>query len=198
LDNRSFAYFNTAINDWAVESGAYKVCVGASSADIRLEEIVQVSGDGSEALLGNLRERAPVYYHLPNGTFEVKETEFEAVYGKALPPAKHLPGEPFTLNSRLDEVQITFVGRKLRQRVLAGLDKMFGNGQVNDMELMMRTTVMESPLRSLLMFSGGQLTKRQLEGLIAAINMDAQAKGFFGKKIAILKSLRLVKEGSDN
>ena len=37
LDSRSFAYFNTEINDWFVESGEYAILVGSSSRDIRLE-----------------------------------------------------------------------------------------------------------------------------------------------------------------
>jgi beta-glucosidase len=197
LDTRSFAYYNTAINDWAVESGAYTVCVGASSIDIRLAGIVQTVGDGKEALLRDLRERAPVYYHLPNKTLEVDDTAFEAVYGRNLPPTKRSPGEPLTPNSRLDEVQITFVGRKMRKNVLAELDKMFGDGKDKNMELMMRATVMDSPLRSLIMFSQGQMSKKQLEGLLSAMNMEAGAKGFFGKKIAILKSIRLIKESGD-
>jgi hypothetical protein len=67
----------------------------------------------------------------------------------------------------------SFIGRKLRQGALAALDKMFGAGQNTDLELMMRASVMESPLRSLIMFSRGTLSKKQLTGLLAAINLDA-------------------------
>ena len=35
LDDRAFAFWNTATNDWSVESGEYKILVGASSEDIR-------------------------------------------------------------------------------------------------------------------------------------------------------------------
>lgn len=36
LNKRSFAYYETKISDWYVESGEYEVLVGASSSDIRL------------------------------------------------------------------------------------------------------------------------------------------------------------------
>ncbi|MDR1785148.1 MAG: glycoside hydrolase family 3 C-terminal domain-containing protein [Spirochaetaceae bacterium] len=183
LDTRSFAYYNTAIQDWAVESGEYTISVGASIADIRLTQTVRVSGDGKEALLSDMRERAPTYYHLPHETLAISDDEFEAIYGKNLPPSKRLPEEPFTLNSRLNEVQGTFIGRKLRQGALAALDKMFGAGQNTDLELMMRASVMESPLRSLIMFSRGTLSKKQLTGLLAAINLETRIKRFFEKKI---------------
>jgi hypothetical protein len=77
---------------------------------------------------------------------------------------------------------------------LSELDKMFGKGKDKSMELMMRSTVIESPLRRLLLFSQGQMSKKQLESLLVAINMEDEAKGFFRKKIAILKSIRWIKE----
>ncbi len=36
LDFRSFAYYNTCLHRWHVESGVYNILIGASSADIRL------------------------------------------------------------------------------------------------------------------------------------------------------------------
>lgn len=38
LDERSFAYYNINLHEWCVESGEYKVLIGASSQDIRLEQ----------------------------------------------------------------------------------------------------------------------------------------------------------------
>ncbi len=43
LDKRSFAYWNQEIHDWHVETGLFKVEIGQSSRDIRLEETVQVN-----------------------------------------------------------------------------------------------------------------------------------------------------------
>lgn len=42
LDKRAFAYYNTEIDDWYVESGDYEILIGASSRDIRLVETVKV------------------------------------------------------------------------------------------------------------------------------------------------------------
>ena len=36
MDFRSFAYYNTCLHRWQVESGVYNILIGASSADIRL------------------------------------------------------------------------------------------------------------------------------------------------------------------
>jgi beta-glucosidase len=42
LDKRAFAYYNTVIKDWHVESGDFEILVGASSKDIKLQETVYV------------------------------------------------------------------------------------------------------------------------------------------------------------
>ncbi len=42
LGKRAFAYWNTQIHDWHVESGKFRILVGKSSRDIQLEETVTV------------------------------------------------------------------------------------------------------------------------------------------------------------
>jgi beta-glucosidase len=42
LDKRAFAYWNTQIHDWHVETGAFGIQIGASSRDILLEQDVRV------------------------------------------------------------------------------------------------------------------------------------------------------------
>lgn len=44
LGERDFAYFNMQISDFYVESGDFRICVGSSSRDIRLEDTVYVEG----------------------------------------------------------------------------------------------------------------------------------------------------------
>lgn len=44
LDGRAFAYYSTEISDWYVPSGDYRIQIGASSRDLRLEKTVHVEG----------------------------------------------------------------------------------------------------------------------------------------------------------
>ncbi len=44
LDRRAFAYYETSLPGWHVENGEYRILAGASSRDIRLEGIVEVTG----------------------------------------------------------------------------------------------------------------------------------------------------------
>ncbi|PNR96217.1 glycoside hydrolase family 3 C-terminal domain-containing protein [Petrotoga sp. 9PWA.NaAc.5.4] len=43
LDKRAFAYYNTEIKDWHVESGEFEILVGRSSKDIELKETVKLN-----------------------------------------------------------------------------------------------------------------------------------------------------------
>ena len=45
LNRDAFAYYSTAVNDWHVESGHYKILVGSSSRDIRLSGIIKINTD---------------------------------------------------------------------------------------------------------------------------------------------------------
>ncbi|MFD1885308.1 glycoside hydrolase family 3 C-terminal domain-containing protein [Paenibacillus wenxiniae] len=42
LDKRAFAYYDTELHDWHVESGEYELRIGASSRDIRLQQTIEV------------------------------------------------------------------------------------------------------------------------------------------------------------
>ncbi|WP_150275076.1 glycoside hydrolase family 3 C-terminal domain-containing protein [Paenibacillus tepidiphilus] len=53
LDKRSFAYYNTALGDWHVESGVFRIAAGASSRDIRL----------STELVVESQTKLPVRFH---------------------------------------------------------------------------------------------------------------------------------------
>lgn len=42
LNKRSFAWYNTKVNDWYAESGTYEILIGSSSRDIRLTKTVEL------------------------------------------------------------------------------------------------------------------------------------------------------------
>ena len=45
LTDKDFAYYNTCLHDWHLESGRYQVLIGASCADIRLQDQIIVYYD---------------------------------------------------------------------------------------------------------------------------------------------------------
>ncbi|MDR2101613.1 MAG: glycoside hydrolase family 3 C-terminal domain-containing protein [Treponema sp.] len=174
LDARSFAYYNTPAGAWAVEGGDYLIQIGASSRDIRLERVLPVEGDGKEELLAYLKDRAPSYYSLPSGRLEIPDADFEALYGKPLPPRDGGPGDPFTINSTLSEITEYPAGKQLYDQISAQMTLMLGEDN-KDVKQMIAVMVHDMPLRGLAMFSQGHITPEQMEGLVALLNRERTA-----------------------
>jgi beta-glucosidase len=168
LDARAFSYYNTVVSDWAIESGAYTLLVGASSADIRLQAPVTVQGDGKESKLASLRAAAPDYFSLGAGKFCVSDASFVAVYGRALPPAERAPSEPFTVNSTLSEFKDTPVGGKLAAFIARGVQETFAGD--NDVSLIIDTMIADMPLRTLAMMGGDKFPPSAILALVDALN----------------------------
>ena len=82
LEKRAFAFYDTELGDWHVESGDFEILVGASSRDIRLCEKVAVTSD-VDAPCPDFRGTAPAYYTADLKNIPVEQ--FEAVYGSAMP-----------------------------------------------------------------------------------------------------------------
>ena len=179
LDTRSFAYYNVPAADWAVEGGVYQLLVGAASRDIRLQADIEVTGDGKEALLASQKQEAPIYFNLPQGTLEVPDADFIAVFGHPLPPAHRLPGEEYTINSTLGEIKDTSIGKNLYRQVIQQVSKSgMLSGDEDDapgesaemMSRMVEAMINDMPLRALLMLGGGSVSENQLLGMVDMMN----------------------------
>jgi beta-glucosidase len=181
LDTRSFAYYNVPDRTWALEGGSYGILVGTNSRDIRLRQSVTVIGDGREVSLAALQEKAPEYFALGNpkgpgtGSLTVSDASFQALYGRPLPPAARLPGEPFSINSTLGDIKDTPPGQALLQQIAAGLEKTFGAGD-NNIRPMIDRMLMDMPLRSLSMFNPEGMPPGALAGIVTALNGESVSK----------------------
>ncbi|GHV04193.1 glycosyl hydrolase [Spirochaetia bacterium] len=168
LDTRSFAYYNAPVADWAVEAGEYQILIGTSSADIRLSGTVTAEGDGQEAALASLKEKAPDYFALPRGELRISDAAFKALYGRELPRGPQ-PGDPFTVNNTLNDIKETPVGAALFKMVTANAAKSFGEGS-SDIMKMVEHMLGDMPLRALGMMSGGQMPPPVIEAVVDALN----------------------------
>ncbi|MBI9015209.1 MAG: glycoside hydrolase family 3 C-terminal domain-containing protein [Clostridiales bacterium] len=172
LNKRSFAYYNTTISDWHVDSGLYDVQIGSSSRDIRLSEGLTIEmNDGVS--VPNYKEIAPAYYKLTNDVYEVDEKQFEMLYGKKLPKRDKKKGDPYTELSTMIEVREKFVGRllfnKVKKQAMAMVES--DDSEVEEGNLaMLEAIIEEMPLRSLGMMGGDNLPKYFVDGLILILN----------------------------
>jgi beta-glucosidase len=166
LTSRDFAYYNLELADWHVESGPYLLRLSASSRDVRLEGRVEVEST-VQAPLPDLRKVTSGYYDLSNG-IQVSDAEFTALLGRPIPQRERRKGEPHTVSSTLGDIQDKFLGRQLLSIMRKQMLKFAGDDP--GMALMMEKMILDMPLRTLAMMSGGSLSIQVVEGLVELMN----------------------------
>jgi beta-glucosidase len=183
LDRRAFAYYDPTIHNWCVESGDFEILVGASSRDIRLSTTVKVESSQPKAPEVD-RDNLAVYYDFPAGA-AVSKQSFEALLGRPVPANEIAPGEPCTINTPMEDMQDSFVGRLLGSMMQRQISAMIGGDKESPNALLMESAIREGPLRLLMMFSDGAVTREMLDALLLMIN------GKFLKGLsALIRALR--------
>ena len=164
LDKRAFAYYNVNISDWHVESGEFKILVGASSRDIKLEATINVEST-VEAEIPDYKAVAPCYYGAD--IMNVSADEFKAVYGKELPPSERDKNAPFTVLNTIEDSQDSKWGGRIYRLLikLLGADTRAG------------AVATQLPIKNFISMSFGLFSPEMAEGLILIIHDDKLFKG---------------------
>jgi len=165
---QDFAYYSTLDRDWRLESGVVQLRVGAASRDVRLAVEVELLG---EQETDRDSEMLAACYHKPGYPFDADNMSFAALLGRSIPQAE--AARPFHHNSTLGEISGTWVGQKL----VAKARESFGGGSSGkgadiseSAQLMLDATIAHLPLRAMMLFSGGRLSRSRLNALIALMN----------------------------
>jgi len=164
LGKRAFAYYSVKKHDWQVQKGKYEIRVGASSRDIRLTSHVQFDGENPETLTPSEK----FYRHFPADA-DVPQAVFEGLLGRALPNNGPI-SRPYDLNTSIMDMQRSLVGRFLKRIIRRQINAMMGEEIHGPTRLMIEQMALESPLRVLVMFSGGALSRRMLNRLLMLAN----------------------------
>ncbi len=155
LEKRAFAFFNVLVNDWCVESGAFDILVGASSADIRLCGTVNVTA--KEIAVPDYRMLAPCYY--TGDVQNVSEQHFVAVLGRELPPTEKSKDRTLDLNDTFESSAHTKWGKRL----FALLTALIPAG-------MAQAIAVQTPFRDFISMSGGVFSEDMAGGLLRILN----------------------------
>jgi len=187
LDRRSFAYYNTDLGDWHVETGVFEILVGASSRDIRLSTTVQVESTQPSIPAAD-RKIPATYYDFP-GTTPISQQDFEALLGRPVPRNEVLRGEPYTINTPIGDMTGSFAGRGLGLFMRKQIGALIKGQEGSPIALLMQTMAREAPLRTMLMAEDGSVTREMLDGLLVMINGK-----FIRGLIEMVKAIRLKKK----
>ena len=179
LDSRAFAYYNVSISDWHVESGDFKILVGASSRDIRLEDTVNVTSANPDALIPDYSAVAPYYFNLAENkdATEIPTEQFEALYGQEIPENKPYVKGEFTIDSSVQDIKPSLVGNFIYTVLVAGVNIV---APTTENPEMLKHSIKDMPIRSFGGFTGGILSQMTMEGIVDMCN---GTKGGFGKII---------------
>jgi beta-glucosidase len=172
LSKRDFAHYDVTEADWVVESGAFDILIGASSRDIRLHEtiVLQSSFQGQHVQSEALAE----YRQLASNKGAISEQAFSALYGSNYEQIKRAAStKHYTMNSTLNDLQSTWIGKLLRKVSVGAALKMVVDDEPERQLVamkMMEEIVTNTPLRGMVTSSGGTLTLGMAEGLALLAN----------------------------
>ncbi|MDZ7843553.1 MAG: glycoside hydrolase family 3 C-terminal domain-containing protein [Anaerolineales bacterium] len=167
LDERAFAFYHTGSEDWQVESGLYRILLGSSSRDIRLQGEVQVESSSGFLPIPE-RDRLPAYVDFP-ADGRITSSDFEQLIGKPLPPQNYEEGEEYTLNTPITDMKNSFIGRQLGKSIRKQVQQTTAEAPESPNARMIEAVVEEAPLRTLMMFDD-RLNRGMITGLLRMIN----------------------------
>lgn len=167
LGKRAFAYYNTNIGDWHVETGEFAVLVGSSSRDIRLEAAVNVIST-VEAEIPDYKKSAPAYYTADIAG--MNGGQWAAVYGQQLPSAERDTSAKITIYNCLDDASHTKWGGRIGRLIQSVITK-FASAETGD-GAMLQAMAVQIPIRNFISMSMGVFSPKMAEGLLQILNDD--------------------------
>lgn len=167
LDDRAFAFWNMATEDWCVESGEYKILVGASSRDIRLEAAAKMKSEDDETIV-DLRESAGVYFD--GDPARAREDDFKVIYGGEFKLAPKITSD--SLNNSIERSKDKGLAKFIYNTVDLAMKPKGGVGSS-----MITNTIMQTPIRNYVSMSNGLFTEDMADGLLKVFEGKDVAKG---------------------
>ena len=164
LNTADFGYYNTLLHDWYAESGSYRILIGSSSKDIRLEADVALTSP--EKPQPDMKKTAPIYFDLPQGDLIISDQEFAALYGGVLPLHDGMIQKPYTLDHTLEDTMHTFMGKLMLMYAKSTVKKLekIEPGQSGMMLAMMQ----ELPFYA--MITSGEISEKMMNALVHMMN----------------------------
>lgn len=166
LDKRSFAFYDPDSRDWQIEQGEYKILLGSSSADIRLESSVHLEG------ITPKKSAVNEWYYTLEGIPSVND--FKSVYGDFKPFIMRGKGK-FTVECSVFEMKDhSFIFKqfyKAIERVIAKSTTADGKPDYSNVHFkMLMASASDNPIRTMALLSPGFLTFKRIQLLVDVAN----------------------------
>lgn len=168
LDKRSFAFYNTEAGDWQVESGEFKIMVGASSRDIKLETTITVKSGDTAAITPT----DPQSWYMNPSSEQISKEEFVAMSKLNIKEDYRIAkkGE-FTADDSFEDMSHTSGLARFALKIAKPAIRMSMKADKNDPNYLMIYEVMKtSPMRALAFSSQGMFNMKMVDGVITIMN----------------------------
>ena len=158
FDDKTFRYFDTADNAWAVEDADYDICIARNAHEAVLSGVLHVAGKKPD-------ENIPTCYKNAN-IQAVSDADFEALLGHAIPDGKW-SGE-ITENDAICQLYYAKGAfARFLYRILTSLKKKAeAKGKPNINILF----IYNMPIRAIAKMSGGMVSKKMTEDILFMMN----------------------------
>jgi beta-glucosidase len=186
LGERAFACYDPSARGWVVPDGNYRVSVGSSSRDVRLQAEVRVHGRPAQPEA----QAVPSWYRDPSRP--VAQEDFEALLGRKIEPVKPPRQGEYTLDCSFQDMRGSAVVRQVIKSVEARIAEPFGGpDESNATYKMVRTSALTMPLRSISLNGPSDMARSQAEAIVHLAN------GSYLRAIAaLLKSRTQKRDGN--
>lgn len=182
FDDKTFRYWNVLTDQWETEGGNYRIMVGASVADIRLEAEVKV--EGTTKFFPYKKEELPSYYS--GQVQKVEDNEFEVLLGHPIPDGKW-SGELGVNDSICQMYYAKSVLARLIYKILTSKKKKSEAKGKPDLNILF---IYNMPFRSIAKMTNGMVSMEMVHGMVEVVNghffrgMKKVIGGFFANRKA--------------
>ncbi|MDE6614614.1 MAG: glycoside hydrolase family 3 C-terminal domain-containing protein, partial [Clostridia bacterium] len=168
LDKRSFAFYNTEAHDWQVESGEFKIMIGASSRDIRLTESVEVKSTDTAEIIPTDKDS---WYMNPSER-EITKEEFLAMSKLNIKEDYRIAKKgSFTEDDSFEDMANTSGLARFDLKIAKPAIRMSMKAKKDDPNYLMIYEVMKtSPMRALAFSSQGMFNMKMVDGVVTIMN----------------------------
>lgn len=132
LDKRSFAYYNTELNDWHAESGEYEVLIGSSSRDTPLSSTLNVTS--TTELVPTFHRNTTLGELMENPKTRPILEYLQGMFSQSTAPSDAVSSDMMNAMMRYMPLRalMAFSGGAMTEEMLTGLLEQFNNAVRNN------------------------------------------------------------------
>ncbi len=166
LSTDDLGYYDPTYQKVVTENGQYKLQIMKNANELLLETTLSVEFE--QIVESNQAIINAKSYYLSEG-LSMGYSDFETLLGKVAASEIVVPKRPFTLNNTLADINKTFLGGIIYRSAKKEAAKATIDFSAENL-LMVEKSLGETPLRSVVIMSGGILKMHTMKGLLSLIN----------------------------